>query len=117
MMWRFNLLDVGSDWCWSKMTESEAKTVYDVLGDLERKTWTSIPKGQASVGSAKRVVLDGRVPPALRKRLLALEWDDQDHLWEIRCNNKARIWLLHSHPATGHLVWWDPNHEVWPRKS
>ena len=39
--------------------------------------------------------------------------DDVDELYQLRVTGAERVWGIRSGPLL-RLLWWDPNHEVYP---
>lgn len=106
------------------MDGSTRQRVYRLLADLEGETLKSAPKGNnegcikdltKSLGQKSKKKSG---PPAhLLKRLRKLEVDDHDGLWEMRVGNMGRVFFVVYRPSFCHLVWWDPDHKVWPSKN
>ena len=48
-----------------------------------------------------------------KQRLRDIRLDDLDTLWSFRMSGAGRFWCL-KHENIYSLLWWDPNHEVYP---
>jgi hypothetical protein len=49
-------------------------------------------------------------------RWQAMRLDDQDHVCRLRHGGAKRIYGLRVDNVF-HLIWWDPEHKVWPSKN
>ncbi len=52
---------------------------------------------------------------AAQKRLAEIKLDDFDRLVSLRFSGKERLWGIKINNVFK-LIWWDPNHEVYPSK-
>lgn len=122
--WCLSRIDWDGEWSWLEMDGDTRERVYRLLGELESHTLKSAPKG-SNEGSIKDLTNSLKMkskkksgPPAkLVNRLGKLEVDDHDGLWEMRVGNKGRVFFVVYRPSFCHLIWWDPNHLVWPSKK
>ncbi|MDE0396621.1 MAG: hypothetical protein OXL96_02330 [Candidatus Poribacteria bacterium] len=58
------------------------------------------------------IAVNDIIQPA-QNRLEQLGYDDQAELVSFRLSNTERIWAIRS-GAEAFLIWWDPNHEIYP---
>lgn len=77
-----------------------------MLAEVEKFTWASAAPRVKSV-PASGICKDAR------DRLGDIERDDIDDLVEIRLGNKPRVWGVRRGHVF-HVLWWDPDHTVWP---
>ena len=111
--WRIGYLDHDHpDWGWSRLDPAALAELREKLSHYEDSRMTEF---FSPIGRAKPVGVDA-ISPAAQKRLLELERDDQDELWEIRLSARARVWGLRRGPVF-HLLWWDPEHTVCPSRK
>ena len=54
-----------------------------------------------------------RLSAEAKQRLRDIKLDDIDTLWSFRMSGAGRFWCL-KHENIYSLLWWDPNHEVYP---
>jgi hypothetical protein len=54
---------------------------------------------------------------AAQQRLVDLNLDDQTALWRLRLTGTARLYGLMYDDAVFHVLWWDPDHKVWPSRK
>ncbi len=110
-LWRLSSIDWDGPWCPSKCGDHEIRGIHSWLANLEGMPWTQIlSNGSHIVGT------DGIIPDA-KKRIIALgkaEW--QDHLCSLRRTGKERLWGF-LRAGIFHVLWWDPEHEVFPSKK
>lgn len=119
--WCLSRLDWDGDWSWRDMDNEMRERVYGLLAALEEHTLGTAPKGKAegclkdltrSLGEKSKKKTG---PPAhLINRLSKLEVDDHGGLWEMRVGNTGRVFFVVYPPSFCHLLWWDPDHKVWP---
>jgi len=106
-------MDVGGDWGWGRISGVELRRVRDWVCNMEKLTWNEArnPRGPG----CKPVSLNSSNAAAakIKDRLLELKQDDVDGLYEFHLDGLTRFWgLRRGHVC--HLLWWDPNHEIWP---
>ncbi len=77
-------------------------------------TATGIP-GLHLVGAKHRnhTVLVSRLSPEAQKRLREIKQDDLDELTSLRLSGRERVWGIRE-SGIFHLLWWDPEHRVFP---
>jgi hypothetical protein len=106
-VWRFSLLDWDGPWGWRDVEANKWQEILQKLGHFETRTWADIK----SDGNA--VDIQNSPNPEASKRLTEIHLDDIEELFSLRLSGKERIWgILDNHIFK--LLWWDPNHEVWP---
>ncbi len=105
-------MDWDGPWCPSKCKESGVRGIFKRLADLESMTWTAI---QSKTGSHV-VGIQGIIKEA-RDRIIFLKKEEwADNLCSLRMSGKERLWgFLRS--GVFHVLWWDPEHQVYPSKK
>lgn len=109
-VWRFADIDLAGDWNPATITPAALTTLIDKLRSFESMTIGEIfsPGGE----HGKRYD-PGKMPPAARSRLTEINRDDETEIVRLRCGNKPRLYgFLREHVF--HILWWDPEHQVWP---
>lgn len=119
--WSFALADHEHDdeWSWSCVGE-HVTTLFPFLAEMERLTWREIRQMKVPAkGNRSRPRYHGHavgtLSPAARSRLEALGLDDVDEVFRFRLGGTERLWGIHvpqSHVFC--LLWWDPDHRVYP---
>ena len=71
-------------------------------------TWNEIDK-RKSCGSIARSALCSKA----QARLQALKIADTDTIYKLRIASKPRVWGI-KQAATLKVIWWDPEHTVYP---
>ena len=110
--WGFRYLDHADGWCWFALEGDKRREVLRKLGELESCTWGELGRVK-SAGSCKPVEIDKIPTKAAKDRLVDLQLDDRDHIWEIRLSGTERLWGFRERHVF-QLLWWDPDHTVWP---
>lgn len=111
--WRFRYLDREGPWglahlpqeqvhaLIADMTKFESQTIDELF---HRGEWPGKCHDVAALPNHKAL-----------ERLDILGIPDMTKIWKLRVSGPGRLWgFLVDHVF--HVVWWDPNHEVWPSK-
>jgi len=111
LCWRFTHVDNEGPWGLSRL---EMAVVTQLLGHLTKFEKMTINEAFHNGGyPGKDYEVDSLPNPEARDRLEALGLADQTKIWNLRCGGKERIWGF----LTGnvfHVVFWDPDHAIWP---
>jgi hypothetical protein len=116
-VWRLSLLDLdhAGSWSWNGASEAVMRQIVAFLSEMERLTWTRI-RAQIHGGGHRRnkpIPLDQLCAEA-RRRLVDLQLDDLDELFEFRLGSRRRLWGVARENGVFYPVWWDPEHQVYP---
>lgn len=109
--WQFRHLDGQGEWCWTKLTSVDIPVVLSRLREYETMTWGEIFNNDAT---GTHEVPIGQLCRDAQKRLTDLKLDDLDVICSIRITAKARVWGFRRGERVCHLLWWDPDHTVYP---
>lgn len=119
--WSFSVIDHGysGEWGWDQLG-SRMGPIFDFLKEMERLTWKEI-RGQSyrpqnSPPSAKHhAIPQHSLCKEAQDRLAELDLDDVDEVFRFRTGFTERLWGVHV-PSSGVfcLLWWDPQHRVYP---
>jgi hypothetical protein len=108
-VWQFQLVDWDGPFGWRNIEKPKWQEILQKLGQFETRTWADIK----SDGNNHAVDIQNSPNPATPKRLAEIHLDDIDELFSLRLSGKERLWgILEQHILQ--ILWWDPNHEVWP---
>jgi len=108
-VWKLSLLDWDGPWGWRDIKANQWQQILQKLGYFETRTWADIK----SDGNNHAVFIQNCPNPETLKRLTEIHLDDIEELFSLRLSGKERIWgILDNHIFK--ILWWDPNHEVWP---
>lgn len=105
----------GGRWCWTGHHADTWETVTEFLGNLESQTWGELTRGGRHT-TAKGIGLD-QFPAETQRRLRQIfpRGDAPEMLWELHLGGMRRIWGMRRE-AEFQILWWDPNHEVYPTR-
>lgn len=110
---RFNSVDVDGPWCVSKI---EAAHHIDLLQRL--KSFESMKCSEVfKPGSDEGIVYSVPDIPnkEARNRLVELQFDDQTEIARLRISGRRRLYgFLPNLGPDFYVLWWDPEHEIWP---
>lgn len=111
-VWRLSQIDWDGPWCPSKCKEAGIRDILNRLTGFESMSWTQIQSGSGS----HLVGAEGIIKEA-RQRLTQLKKDDwADQLTSLRMSGKERLWGF-LRGGVFHVLWWDPEHEVFPSQK
>lgn len=110
---QFGRIDLDSDWCLTKITKTDHRTLLDRIASIEQMTVHAVFSQDGQIG--KDYPLDGAGLPNkdAQRRLHALQLDDLDRLSRLRIGGRQRLYGRRV-GARFHALWWDPDHEIWP---
>jgi len=112
LCWRFGHADADGPWSLGKLTKAEVDALGEAMVKFESMTVTELFKG--SPGKDYEVA---RIPnkDALA-RLDEIQLSDMTQISCLRIGGKGRLYGFRVDNVF-HLVWWDPEHEVWPTEK
>lgn len=108
--WRISMLEMCAPFGWHKIDRTALDSIRQKLGHFESMTWNDILiKGNKQNHRVSR----NKLSRDAQQRLEILKQDDIDELVSLHLSGKERIWgILESDVLR--LLWWDPNHKVYP---
>lgn len=110
--WRFSIADFdGSDWGWHEVATIKAREIHTKLCGHETMT---LAEFFTKPGTNK--IPTERICKEARERLMDLNRDDIDELFELRLGATERVWGTMT-GSVFNLLWWDPEHTVYPVKK
>lgn len=107
-------MDMDGDEGWHKITADQLRLVRGWMADIEGKTWEEAHSLHGP--GCRQISLKNESVPEVRKilnRLEVLQRDASGGLYEFHIDGLRRFWGI----RRGHvcyLIWWDPNHKIWP---
>lgn len=108
---RFNRVDVGSDWCLTSITQEDHVELIEFMAQMENLSLREVIPG---VGKHEDVA--GSSPNHLAQRRAQDQFpDEHDRIHSLRLAGPKRIWGL-QYANEFSVIWWDPGHDIWPTK-
>ncbi len=107
--WRLSTLDLEGPWGWRRLDEAALRELHDKLRGLETMTAGEV----LGPNRGHKHIPIGDLPRTAVRRLQDLQLDDQDGLCELRIKGAARVWGFRRANVI-HVLWWDPDHTVFP---
>jgi hypothetical protein len=107
-VWCISKLQVAPPFGWQSISGAQFwQKIFPRLRSFETMTWGDIlgPDSHA-------VPVSGLVREA-RKILDRMRLSDMDEVISLRVQKKQRVWGIRTPDGVFHLLWWDPNHDVW----
>lgn len=112
-VWRFSDVDHEGDWAFDGLSGDALVELLKKLGDFESMTMREIFYSGEEPGKEYDVhTLPG---PAL-KRLEAIGRDDETKLARLRLAGAVRLYGFLRRQVF-HVLWWDPEHQVYPSRK
>jgi hypothetical protein len=108
IVWRLARMDLDGKWGWRRLDIAHLERVVQQLKGFEGMT-----VGELFNRSGNKPIPATNICKEARDRLVEIQADDLDELWELRLTGKNRVWGTRS----GHIyqvLWWDPDHTVCP---
>lgn len=110
--WSFLFCDFDSPFGWNAASKEDLLQVVHHLGELERLTLAEI-FGQRNRGNHQPRPQQLGKPAQSRLKKIKL---DPERLVSLRLTGTKRIWLIREGSILS-LLWWDPQHQVWPQAT
>jgi len=112
--WQFSLMDWEHQaWGWRNISAETWQKIVQKLGHFEQMTWGQIEGGDTG---SHLVALADCPNHEVLERLEQLKLDDLDMLFSLRLMGRERIFGILDGVVLK-LLWYDPNHTVWPTKK
>lgn len=106
--WRFGMIDLDGPWGWLNIRSKDTLVyIMEKLRNFETMTWREIDENRHN----HPMPLE-KIPKKARERLKERELDDQE-LYSFHLSAKERIWGIREREAF-YIIWWDPEHTVYP---
>jgi hypothetical protein len=106
--WLLSCVDLDGEWSWNKATEAQLRQVHGLLQKYEGMRWDEIKKQKNTHPMPPQ-----RLVTQARNRLERLQYDDVDTLYQLGGMGLPRIWGIRFGRALA-LLWFDPEHTVYP---
>jgi len=108
--WSFEILDYDGYHGWENISFGEHKEqIFEKLAHLETMSWAEIKNAKKQHHS----VATKHLSKHAQQRLIQLEQDDIDELFSLRLSGTERVYGVRDQRVLK-LLWWDPNHEIYP---
>lgn len=109
--WHINKIDMHGKWGWANVTHNEiVNNILSKMGNFEKMKWNEI------LGSNSHEVKSELVCRDAQKRLSELRLDDIESLISFRLTGRQRVWGIRINSVLN-LLWWDPEHTVYPSQK
>jgi hypothetical protein len=110
LVWRFNEVDKAGPWPPAHIGPSEFGDLLEKMASFESMTVGAIFAPGVDYGKKYQVE---NLPAQALARLVEIEKDDETEVSRLRLSGKRRLYgFLREHVF--HVLWWDPQHEVYP---
>jgi hypothetical protein len=108
--WRVRFLEFVEPFGWHEANEEELRAIHGRLSNFESMTWEDILIRANHHNHHIRV---DQICTEARGRLAAIGRGDVETVVSLRVSAKERVWGI-LEGAVLHVLWWDPEHLVYP---
>jgi ribosomal protein L20 len=108
LAWSFALLDENGPFGWDQCHSHEK--YFEIL--KRKKNFESMTREELK-NTKSHSIETYKLSKAARDRLEELQLDDFEELFSLRINSANRFWCI-AHENVMRVLWWDPNHLVYP---
>lgn len=114
MAWRFCHVDHDGPWSFEKIDGSILRDLMAKLASFESMTVNEIFRNGEEPG--KHYDVEKLPNPMSRERLEELSLSDMTKISRLRLGGKVRLYGFMEGNCF-HVVWWDPEHQIWPSQK
>jgi hypothetical protein len=100
-------IDRNGPWGWDHFEPFEIQNVFQRIFESQKLTWQDL------VNNGSHLININSLCSEAQKRLNQIQKEDLDQLFSLRLTGPKRIWGI-KEGAILWLLWWDPNHTVYP---
>lgn len=108
-VWQFNTRDTQA-WTWEN---ADYTSLLPKLADIERRGFKEI-RSRGRTRGEHHFIPRGSLEPEAERRLKQRCLDDVDEVFSIHIAQKSRAWAVVYADHIACLLWWDPEHTVYP---
>ena len=108
--WRFAMLQLIDPFGWHQIDKDKLVEIHSKLSELEGLTWNEILIIRKHYN---HTIYKSQICKEAQECLEELGQDDIDELISLRLSGPERVWGIRD-KGTFRLLWWDPNHLVYP---
>jgi hypothetical protein len=109
--WHLDLIDLKGPWGWENVGKEFFFTeIIPKIKNFEKMFWKEILNKQ------NHEVQVAQICKEAQKRLKHIDCDDIENLVSLRLSGTQRIWGFREDNIFK-ILWWDPDHQVYPSKK
>jgi hypothetical protein len=102
-------------WGWHLLTETSAQQLLEFLFEMGRLSWNEIRQQRAGAHKRHHSQPTSSLCKEARDRITDLEYDDiAEGMFRFRLAGTRRLWGFETGDGVFHVIWWDPDHQVYP---
>lgn len=113
LSWRFDLIYDEPDYGWSSVSSADRDLIHDSLRGFEKMTAAEIFAGGEP---GKTYGNPGDIPNKTARDRFLDKYADEDEIHRLNCGGRCRLFGFRR-GGVFLVLWWDPNHEIWPAKK
>lgn len=100
-------MDRSGPWGWDGFDPSLLQELFQKVFESQKLSWQDLVKNGSHLVDIEQLC------PEAQKRLYQIQKEDLDQLFSLRITARKRVWAIKEGKILW-LLWWDPNHEVYP---
>lgn len=109
--WHIRIMDMQGDWGWGEIDKSTLlNEIHLKMSNFETMTWDEI------LNKNNHEISVSKISRNARKRLVEIQQEDIDQLVSLRLAGSLRVWGIRDRNIF-RILWWDPEHTVYPIKK
>lgn len=113
LTWRLSWLDKDGPWSLNEISRQTMIELMSKMVSFESMTVGEIFSTGSEHGKSYSVA---DLPPDAARRMKDIRRDDEDQIHRLRCGGSERLYgIMREHVFN--VLWWDPEHQVWPSKK
>ena len=106
-VWQVGVIDRNGPFSWSEIEAADGWSIWERLAAFETMTWHEI------IGRDHHEIDVDLLEKSAQDRLREIGQDDVDSLCSLRIAGERRVWGILDRNVFK-ILWWDPNHTVYP---
>lgn len=111
--WRFSLIQLVDPFGWHEIDKNKLIEIHSKLCELEVLTWNEILVERKHYN---HTIYKNQICSEAQKQLEEIYQEDIEELVSLRLSGPERVWGIRDRSIL-RLLWWDPNHLVYPSKK
>lgn len=120
LSWRFSTLDRAypQEGGWDAVDEADLRRIVDRIAALDDRPLVQVVAGSATSQRDFTVydqsTIDRGFTADAKRQLARRERDDATEIARIRIGSAKRLYAVKTPRGVFEMLWWDPNHEIYP---
>lgn len=120
LSWRFSTLDRAypQEGGWSAIDDADLHRIVECIAALDDRSMTQVLAGSSTsqryFAVYDQATVDRGFSADAKRQLADRERDDATEIARIRVGGTKRLYAVKTPRGVFELLWWDPNHQIYP---